>query len=689
MSGVWGERLRRGLRRSPGELAHRLWFEIKAQSVRVLGDPTAGQNAEGFAGRFDAIDIDDLWGELAARPFPVVFGGIDPDRLDALLPGERARVLAAADLAKRRMVSVLGSGLVPLDKPVRWHRDVKSGIEWPANFFRDIDVLDHAQPSDIKMPWEVSRLQWLVPVGQSYLLDGDPAHAAFVRDILEEWIDGNAYGQGPNWATTMEPAMRVFTWAWFFHVFKNSAPWADPEFRLRFLRCLYGHLHFIHRHLEDFGVNGNHLTADASALVFGGLFFGSGPAQRWAKRGWEVLRRELPRQVHGDGVCFELSVGYHRLVAELFMWAVRYRQVMGLEAPGNVLARLAKMAGFTTAYTRPDGRAPLWGDGDDSRVLPFGGQPISDHSYLPALLATVCGTKPAGRRPTREALAEIVWALGIEAAEAAANEDDAGRESAAFSEAGVYVLAAGEDHVFVDAGGVGFAGRGVHGHNDCLSFEAVLAGVSLITDSGSFVYTADLAERDRFRATAAHNTPMVDGEEQNRIPAGEPFMLADDTRAVIRRWRRGSGGEELIAAHTGYQRLVSPVTVSRGFFLDKKHHALVVLDRFEGSSDHWVDVAYHFAPGVSVVEDGVGRWRLTANGQAFLFLVDGEGEWSATVEDGWVSPSYGIKVPRRVLRLHHDRPLMPIAVGVLPEADAPADLRGWLSAKAEQLWLDA
>ncbi len=30
------------------------------------------------------------------------------------------------------------------------------------------------------------------------------------------------------------------------------------------------------------------------------------------------------------------------------------------------------------------------------------------------------------------------------------------------------------DHVFIDCGPLGLAGRGGHGHNDCLAFEAVL-----------------------------------------------------------------------------------------------------------------------------------------------------------------------------------------------------------------------
>src|SRR5207237_10247168 len=99
--------------------------------------------------------------------------------------------------------------------------------------------------------------------------------------------------------------------------------------------------------------------------------------------------------------------------------------------------------------------------------------------------------------------------------------------SQAFPDGGVVVLRSERDHVFVDCGTVGLAGRGGHGHNDCLSFEAVLDGVPLVTDCGSYVYTASPEWRNRFRSTAFHNTPRIDGAEQNRIPVDSLWMLRD------------------------------------------------------------------------------------------------------------------------------------------------------------------
>ena len=59
------------------------------------------------------------------------------------------------------------------------------------------------------------------------------------------------------------------------------------------------------------------------------------------------------------------------------------------------------MARFAAAYTRPDGTSPAWGDADDARALPLGGQQLGDHRYLGATMAAAWGCRRAGLRPAQ------------------------------------------------------------------------------------------------------------------------------------------------------------------------------------------------------------------------------------------------------------------------------------------------
>src|SRR5205807_10268292 len=117
----------------------------------------------------------------------------------------------------------------------------------------------------------------------------------------------------------------------------------------------------------------------------------------------------------------------------------------------------------------------------------------------------------------------------------------------------------------------------------------------------SYVYTADYRARNRFRATAAHNTPMVDAEEQNRFVRPEYlWLLRDDARPEVGEWRVGAH-DSFRGSHTGYWRLGRPVTPRRTIVLDKVRHLLVVRDELIGDGAHDVVIPFHLAPGLEAV----------------------------------------------------------------------------------------
>ncbi len=642
----------RALRKPPRVIVSRIAYEAAARAERYV----APWRARRFDGRrllraCGDADLDALWRRLAARPYPAYTGRIDAAEHRRLCPGDADQVRRAAEDALAHRVRLLGPDTVDLGPRIDWLRDFRSGVAWPRGYMRDIAYVNPDDASDVKLPWELSRLQWLMPAGRAYLLDGDERYAEAVRAVLEDWIDANPYAQTVNWSCTMEAALRILSWSWFFRVLHASRAWADPAFRERFLCALYLHGDFTERHLEHSDVNGNHCTADAAGLAFAGLFFGTGddPA-RWLERGWSLLCEELPRQVYPDGVDFEASVAYHRLVAELFLLPALYRQACGLGVPAEYRERLVAMARFTAAYSRPSGGTPLWGDADDARALPLGSQPLTDHRYLPGLVGAAFDVEEL-RQASAGSRSESFWLLGPAAAARLPEAATPPRppRSCVFPDGGVYVMRNEVDHVFIDCGRVGLADRGGHGHNDCLSFEAALDGVQLVTDCGAFVYTASFAERNRFRSTASHNTPRVDGAEMNRIDPDQLWTLRYDARPDVRSFEAGKAQDRFVGAHGGYERLGPPVTPVRTITLDHATHALVSHDAFEGSGRHRIEIPLHLANGVDAAERSPGIVVLGAGGRRFLLEWSPIDAWSFEIGAGRVSPSYGVALP--IIRL--------------------------------------
>lgn len=680
-------KIRRALKKPPSYIVARLAHEARGGAERHLAPlRDARLTPARLCALLGAQSVDALWERCAARAYPFAPpAAIGRTEFDRLCPGEAERIMAGAEAALARRVDLLGTGPIHLGDPIDWLTDFKVGRTWPPQFCRAIDYANLDAPSDVKIPWEISRLQWLIPAGQAFLLTGEARFAEAARAIVADWIAANPYAWTVNWSCTMEAALRILTLGWLFHVFKHSEAFRDPAFRFALLRSLYLHGDFTERHIERSDVNGNHFTADAAGLVFAGLFFGQGAAPaRWLHQGRAELEREVVLQVFPDGVDFEASVPYHRLVCELFLLPAMYASHHGLPISDQMAQRLRAMADFTAAYTDPTGLAPLWGDADDARALPMSQACLRDHRYLVGLIATFLDDDALKAR-FGGPVAEPFWLLGAGpatalTASAPAEVQPAPTRSQAFPDGGFYVLAGGGDHVFVDCGPLGLAGRGGHGHNDLLSFEAALCGQKLVTDSGCLAYTGSVMDRNLFRSTAYHNTPQVDGQEINRFVRPDYLWnLHNDAEPRVLRWSPGPDRSELVVSHTGFERLPAGVTPIRTLILDHRDHALTVIDRFEGSGEHDITIPLHLSTGVTAdaeteteTETGgsAGReWLLRTPGGAFRLTWQATDDWHLDVTPCRIAETYGVTTMSTRLAWRYRGPVpIEFTMRISPEA---------------------
>lgn len=678
--------VRRGFQKPPHVVARRVVMELHRSWERVSGGRHSQINTTALLRGTGAFSVNDLWSKLQSRP-SLTWLATPTDRtaIDELCPGDIDTILQAAEHALAHRVDLLGSGPVSLGEQIDWHRDYKTGHAWPATLAHDLDYANLDQPSDVKFAWDVSRLHWLLPAAQAFQLTHEERYAVAVRDVLEQWIAANPCGFGVNWACTMEAALRIFSWTYLFHAFSKSDAWRDEPFRASFLAMLYAHGQFTERYIEYSDVNGNHCTADAAALVLAGLFFGDGTApQRWLDFGWKTLCDELPKQVFADGVDFEASVPYHRLVLELFLLPAVYRQRSGIDVSDEYRQRLLAMARFTKAYTRPDGSIPFWGDADDARALPLGTQALNDHRYLLSLVGVTL-KKPELTNAASGSQSELCWLCGPESVRSSRGGADfapatpLNDHAVAFSDGGFFVMRAEDDHVFIDCGPVGLAGRGGHGHNDCLSFDAMLAGTHWISDCGAYVYTASPKDRHQFRSTASHNTPIIHGEELNRfVSRTDLWHLKNDAKPDLRRWSTSPDYDVFVGSHTGYDRLSEPVRPVRTIVLDRARHALWLRDEFETAA-RMVEICtpLHLALGVTVEETTATSVTLRSADEASTLELHWTGDgWQLEVGAGRISPSYGVAHPCvRLMWTNPSGAVTPFTLGLIPQIAVNHNLR--------------
>ncbi len=588
--------------------------------------------------------LDDAWTDFSERKLPFA-QDISQDSLEKISPNALKIIEAKAQKALNKEIDLLGSGAIMLGDNIVWCRDYKTDIQWDNKYYKDFNYNNPELPSDVKFPWELSRLQWLIPVAQMYILTKDEKYATFAKDIIEDWIDKNPHGYSVNWSCTMEAAIRVFSFTYFFDAFKNSVSWKNKDFQFKYLKNLYLHGKFVVNNIEISDVNGNHFTADAAAIVWSGLFFENEKfGKKWLNIGINYLENEIPKQIFPDGVDFEASVPYHRLVAELFYYPQLFLKLRGKTLSKNYLERLKKMTVFCQYYTRNDGSSPLFGDADDARTLPLGIQNLCDHRYLGALIGTTLDDDELISNFSGDK-SELYWLYGEKFCQNLPDNNKINLQSKAFSDGGFYVIRNDQDHLFIDCGPVGMNGRGGHGHNDILSFEAMLNNELLISDCGAYVYTASYKERNLFRSTANHNTPQIDNQEINRFLGPDMiWSLIDDSKNHHAELITDDKQSIFCGSHAAYARLDDSVTIKRKITLNHLTHKFTLQDEISGEGIHDISIPFHLTNDVEVNMLPNGEFSLQKNQKQFILSIANKNEWNASIQKTFISPSYGVKI---------------------------------------------
>ena len=576
-----------------------------------------------------------------------------PDRVE--------RTRAAADRICAHEFDLLGSGpMVIADpgrhadtggyQPIDWAVDPILGLRFPEGFPHK-QWTPEMRPSlaDIKWPWEIGRCQHWVTLGQAYRLTGDERYAAEIVRQHADFMAVNPVGIGVQFVCTMDVAIRAFNWAIAFDLIRQSSSF-DQAAMARAYRSLFDVGVFIEGNLENkYEVTSNHFLSNIVGLYAVAVLNRELAAgQRWLAQCRDWLETEMRVQVLEDGVDYESSIPYHRLVAELFFGAARLADIEGTPLSEFYRGRLRQMLEAHIALLRPDGLMPQIGDADDGRLhifTDYGTWKPQDGRHLAGPAAAMFN-EPAWFEAGGELGGwEAAW-WGFAVEERVPNPQLAPVDRL-LPQAGLAVSRHGGTYLLMTNGRVGTNGFGNHKHNDLLSFEFHAAGVPLIVDPGSYVYTSDPDARNLFRSTRMHNTLQIDGVEQNDIRLDYLFRMFETSTVEHVMFEATPTVTIYRGRHTGYERLPAPVTHEREFRLAKPSGALTITDHLTGSGRHALAWHFHVAPGVAVAVVGDGRITLTSAGQTWELRAPSH--LSATISEAWYSPSYGVRVPCRTL----------------------------------------
>jgi len=432
-----------------------------------------------------------------------------------------------------------------------------------------------------------------------------PQRQAWHSGLIARWIAENPPARGVGWHP-YPLSLRIVNWLKAHLAGRTLAPDAIASLAVQ-SRALAGRLE---RHLL-----GNHLFANAKALVFAGTGFEGSEADQWRRAGLSILAREVPEQILPDGGHFERSPMYHALILEDLLDLLNLDFVHPGVLPETQVAEWRGaadlMQNWLAAMVHPDGDIAFFND------AAFGvAPPCPELSAYAARLGL-----PAAGQPEP----------GV------STLPDSG-----------YVRVAGPTFVaLLDVAPIGPDYLPGHAHADTLSFELSLFGQRTIVNSGTSLYGTS-PERLRQRSTAAHSTVEVDGQNSSEVWSG--FRVARRARPIAVRIANRQSGPVVSGAHTGYLRLNNGVKHTREWRFGEA--TLSVVDRLDGQFGTAVQRVF-LHPDVEV--DGNGRSGLLTlrGGEQVSWTVEG-GE-ASPVEATW-HPEFGLSQPNRCLAVRFSGP---------------------------------
>ena len=479
-----------------------------------------------------------------------------------MLALEPARAELAADAERIAAGELdLWGHLVRVDPSrIDWHRDPLDSRALAAG----------SGSVDPKVIWELHRHQHLVPLAAAAALVDREDWAALCLAQLESWIEENPPREGVGWSSGYETAHRLVSWALAVPLVADRAP---EQLLERITDSYVEQTRFVAASPSRFSSANNHRLMELLGLLAVSLVSGhnSGRDEIWGE-----LERESALQTFADGGSREQATGYFLYVLEILTLAT----FMGREAGASRSSldqTVQSMLDWYASVARADGELPAVGDDAEDRPARIDYFSPRRASLVAARAAAVLRGEP-GLIASRDVLPA--------------------RESKTLEESGYVVFRTTfEDEpvrIVFDVGALGFGALAAHGHADALEIVVDVGAETLLRDSGTGSYAPDDG-RGEFRATLAHNTVVVDGDDQAEQRG--PHIWGRHYSAALEAAALDTDLEYARGTHDGYKRAASGATHTRSVTLLKGPQLLIVLDRVSGSRDLEASLVWNLMPG--------------------------------------------------------------------------------------------
>lgn len=324
--------------------------------------------------------------------------------------------------------------------------------------------------------------EYLLPLVKVWTDTRQECYLNKIKEIILGWIEENPKKSGGAGWDAYPISLRLITWLSCYGYLEQEL---DAVFKKEMLDSMAEQYSHLATHLEKH-LLGNHYFENLKTLVICSLFFRD---YKMTDTALKELKKQCAEQILPDGMHFELSPMYHKIILEDLLRVCGALRKAG-RRDEELEAYLQPM--LDVAYSLEEGldRIPLFNDCGNNVA-----------KSLDALLLTakeVFGIDPVYKSQ--------------------------------LPDSGYYIFKNGDWKLIVDAGQPGPTYLPGHAHCDAMSFELFHKGKPVLVNCGTYAYQCE--EREFFRSTAAHNTVMREGVEQSQCWGN--FRMAKRASVEIR-----------------------------------------------------------------------------------------------------------------------------------------------------------
>ncbi|MDA9321685.1 heparinase II/III family protein [Gammaproteobacteria bacterium] len=361
------------------------------------------------------------------------------------------------------------------------------------------------------------------------------------QELIINWIDNNPPMHGVGWEA-YPLSLRIVNWIKWSLNGENVDPFLLDSLKLQ--------SHILSQNIE-YHLLGNHILANAKALIFAGLFFKGKQAEYWLNLGLKIYDNQLKEQVFSDGGHFELSSMYQNIMLFDLLDIINIASTYDHSSTRKFLDHWHSTAGLMLSWAKtmkhPDGDISFF----------------NDASFDIA--------------PKYKELLSYARDIGVN--ECAAPKENYGNTELTYLSQSGYVRIEQEKLVAIlDCARIGPDYLPGHAHADTLSFELSLQNFRVFVNSGTSCYGIS-DERVRQRGTAAHNTVIVDNIDSTQVWSG--FRVAKRAYPTNFLVEGNDINLKISCAHDGYKSLKNSLTHHRDWCFGD--NAITITDRLRGS----------------------------------------------------------------------------------------------------------